>query len=124
MFFIKAGRKRMELRCSENKGIVVYSFLVICLSAMFFRIDDEYNLLLPVLALLLLSLTKRNVIKLNVIDLLLFAITMLDIVSSLYSRTVTLSIRYATFSVFCLGTYILLRDTKCSASLLKAGCVV
>ena len=113
----------MELRCSEYKGIVVYSFLVICLSAMLFRIDDEYNLLL-VLALLLLSLTKRNVIKLNVIDLLLFAITMLDIVSSLYSRTVTLSIRYATFSVFCLGTYILLRDTKCSASLLKAGCVV
>lgn len=112
----------MELRCSENKGIVVYSFLVICLSAMFFRIDDEYNLLLPVLALLLLSLTKRNVIKLNVIDLLLFAITMLDIVSCLYSRTVTLSIRYATFSVFCLGTYILLRDTECSASLLKAGC--
>lgn len=67
MFFIKAGRKRMELRCSEYKGIVVYSFLVICLSAMLFRIDDEYNLLL-VLALLLLSLTKRNVIKLNVID--------------------------------------------------------
>ena len=121
MFFIKAGRKRMELRCSEYKGIVVYSFLVICLSAMLFRIDDEYNLLL-VLALLLLSLTKRNVIKLNVIDLLLFAITMLDIVSCLYSRTVTLSIRYATFSVFCLGTYILLRDTECSASLLKAGC--
>lgn len=111
----------MGLRCSEYKGVVAYLFLVICLTVMLFRIDDEYNLLMPALALLLLSLTKQSGIRWNIIDLLLFAITMSDIVSCLYSRTIALSIRYAVFSVFCFGTYLLLRHSVCSVSLFKSG---
>lgn len=111
----------MGLWRSEYNGVLAYSFLVVSLVAMLFGIDDEYKMLMPVLALLLLLLTKRNVIRWNVIDLLLSAIVIYDIMSCMYSRTIALSVRYAAFSVFCFGTYLLFRDSGCSALLFKAG---
>lgn len=99
----------MRLRCSEYRPVVAFSFVVVCLMSMLFRIDDEYGLLILMLALLLMSLRKQNTMSWNVTDLALLVVTVLDVMSCLYGINTTQSIRHAAFSVFCFGSYLLLR---------------